>query len=224
LKESTRQMLFMYENEGRSLQEIATQFNMSRQSIHLRLKRVGYTPRPDSRSRGHCNESVVYNGVRFFKSKKGGWRTSSHPRLTLAREIWADHHGEIPEFAMIYTKVQGSTNINDYYMKTKEERCLILSELGKPHQKKPMAEGTLRNTKMGEVVKYGKGWVKKERYEYLKSGGALEAGQMVYNGEALEKGEMFSVIRNQTPRELTKEGALLYQIKKQIKKRESNEN
>lgn len=224
MKESTRQMLLMYENEGRSLQEIATQFNMSRQSIHLRLKKAGYTPRPDSRSRGHCNESVVYNGVRFFRSKKGGWRTSSHPRLTLAREIWTDHNGEIPPLAMIYTKVQGSTDINDYYMKTKDERCLMLSELGKPHQKKPMSEGTGRLTKMGEVVKHNGGWIKKERYEYLKSGGALEAGKVVYNGEALTRAETTSCVRNQIPRELTKEGALLFQIRQQIKKRESNEN
>ena len=84
-----------------------------------------------------------------------------------------------------------------------------------------MPEGTKRNTSMGEVVKYGDGWIKKDRYEFIKNGGVLEEGQMVYNGEALEKGEMFSVIRNQIPKELTKEGALLFQIKQQIKLRES---
>lgn len=221
MKESTKQMLLMYENEGRSIQEIAVQFNITRQSVHGRLKTANYTPRPDSRLRGNCNESIVYNGVRYFRSKKGGWRTSTLPRITLNRKIWEDNFGAIPELAMIYTKVQGSTNINDYYMKTKEERCKLLAKLGEPHQKKPMPQGTKRNTSMGEVVKYGDGWIKKERYEFIKNGGVLEEGQMVYNGEALEKGEMFSVIRNQTPKELTREGALLYQIKQQIKLRES---
>ena len=61
MKESTKQMLWMYEKEGRSLQEIATQFNISRQAVHGRLKTTGYTPRPDSRYRGNCNESVVYS-------------------------------------------------------------------------------------------------------------------------------------------------------------------
>jgi hypothetical protein len=221
MKESTKQMLWMYEKEGRSLQEIATQFNISRQAVHGRLKTTGYTPRPDSRYRGNCNESVVYNGVRYFKSKKGGWRTSTLPRITLNRQIWKDNFGAIPKLAMIYTKVQGSTNINDYYMKTKEERCKLLAKLGEAHQNKPMPQGTKRNTSMGEVVKYGNGWIKKDRYEFIKNGGVLEEGQMVYNGEALEKGEMFSVIRNQIPKELTKEGALLYQIRQQIKLRES---
>jgi len=221
LKESTKQMLWMYENEGKSIQEIAVQFNISRQAVHERLKRAGYTPRPDSRYRGNCNESVVYNGVRYFRTKKGGWRTSTLPRITLNRKIWEDNFGAIPELAMIYTKVQGSTNINDYYMRTKEERCKLFAKLGEPHQKKPMPEGTKRNTSMGEVVKYGDGWIKKDRYEFIKNGGVLEEGQMVYNGEALEKGEMFSVIRNQIPKELTKEGALLYQIRQQIKLRES---
>jgi hypothetical protein len=210
----------MYQNEGRSIQEIATHFNISRQATHERLTRAGYKPRPSSIKKGSCNESVVYNGVKYFRAKKGGWRTSTLPRITLNRKIWEDNFGAIPELAMIYTKVQGSTNINDYYMRTKEERCKLLAKLGEPHQRKPMPEGTKRETSMGEVVKYGDGWIKKGRYEFIKNGGELKEGQMVYNGEALEKGEMFSVIRNQIPKELTKEGALLYQIKQQIKLRE----
>lgn len=210
----------MYENEGRSIQEIAAQFNISRQATHERLTRAGYKPRPSSIKRGNCNESVVYKGVKYFKSKKGGWRTSTPPRITLNRQIWQDHFGAIPEGAMIYTKVQGSTNINDYFMKTKEERCKLFAKIGEPHQRKPMPEGTKRKTSMGEVVKFGDAWIKKGRYEFIKNGGELKEGQMVYNGEALEKGEMFSVIRNQTPKELTREGALLYQIKQQIKLRE----
>jgi len=221
LKESTKQMLWMYENEGRSIQEIAVQFNICRQAVYERLKRAGYTPRPDSRYRGNCNESVVFNNERYFKAKKGVWRTSTEPRKTLAREIWKAHNGDIPELAMIYTKVQGSTDINDYFMITKEERCKLLAKLGEPHQKKPMAQGTQRTTKMGEVVKYGEGWIKKERYEFLKNGGVLEEGQVVYNGEALTRAETTSCYRNQIPRELTKEGALLFQIKQQIKLRES---
>ena len=220
MKESTKQMLWMYQNEGRSIQEIATHFNISRQATHERLTRAGYKPRPSSIKKGSCNESVVYNGVKYFRAKKGGWRTSTLPRITLNRKIWEDNFGAIPELAMIYTKVQGSTNINDYYMRTKEERCKLLAKLGEPHQRKPMPEGTKRETSMGEVVKYGDSWIKKGRYEFIKNGGELKEGQMVYNGEALEKGEMFSVIRNQIPKELTKEGALLYQIKQQIKLRE----
>ena len=221
MKESTKQMLWMYEKEGRSLQEIATQFNTARQNVHGRLKRAGYKPRPDSRHRGNCNESVVYNGVRYFKSKKGSWRTSTGFRVTLNRQIWKDNFGEIPEGAMIYTKVQGSININDYYMRTKEERCQLLSKLGEKYKKKPMSEGTESSNKMGEVVKSSGGWVKKDRYNFIKNGGVLEEGQVVYNGVALNREEMSSVIRKQTPKELTKEGALLYQINKQIKKRSS---
>jgi hypothetical protein len=211
----------MYEKEGRSLQEIAVQFNISRQSVHGRLKTAGYTPRPDSRYRGNCNESVVFNKDRYFKSKKGGWRTSTEPRKTLAREIWKAHNGDIPELATIYTRVQGSTDINDYFIRTKEERCKLLSKLGEPHQKKPMAQGTQRTTKAGEVVKYGEGWIKKDRYEFFENGGELKKGQVVYNGEALTRAEVSSCVRNEVPKELTKEGALLFQIRQQIKVRES---
>jgi hypothetical protein len=211
----------MYEREARSIQEIAVQFNLSRQAVHERLKRAGYNARPDSKVRSNCNESVLFNNERYFKSKKGGWRTSTTPRKTLAREIWKFYYGEIPHLAMIYTKVQGSTNINDYYMRTKEQRCKLLAELGKPHQRKPMIEGTQRTTKMGEVVKYKNGWIKKDRYEFLKNGGEIKDGQVVYNGEALTRAEVSSCVRNEVPKKLTKEGALLFQIRQQIKVRES---
>ena len=59
-------MLWMYENEGKSLNEIATQFNLTRQSVHNRLKRIGYKARPSKREMK--NESLVYNGKTFFKS------------------------------------------------------------------------------------------------------------------------------------------------------------
>jgi len=214
-------MLWLYSNEGKSLSEIGVQFNLQRQSVHKRLQRAGYAPRPDSKRLSKLNDIILYNEKRYFKAKKGGWRTSIEPRITLHRQIWIDNFGEIPKGAMIYAKVQGSINIDDYFMRTKEERKEDLSKICNNHSNKPAVEGVVHCNPSGDYVKYKGKWMKKDRFEYLQSGGIIKEGQSVYNGVALDKDELFSVLRNGIPRELTKEGALLYQINKQLKKREA---
>lgn len=109
-KDVTVKMLALYK-EGKSFQDLALMFGVTRQRVHQRLKSlIG----PINKMRDKNNvRHVMFDGMCFFDDGRNGYfyHISGNKRLALHREVWKSVHGPIQKGFHIHHK-DGDKNNN----------------------------------------------------------------------------------------------------------------
>jgi len=76
--------------QGLSLEQVAEEFNRSRQTVWKMFDRRGWSLRPRS---GPERDGCTYNGLVYRLANTGYLRCTTGGREYLHRQVWMDHHG-----------------------------------------------------------------------------------------------------------------------------------
>jgi hypothetical protein len=83
-------MMMLYDS-GRSLEQVAAAFGVTRQSVYVMLKRRGVTLRaPNPR------QHTWFNGEKFTVRNNGYFGRTTGDRAMMHRVVWEHHRGPIP--------------------------------------------------------------------------------------------------------------------------------
>jgi len=85
----------LYQRVGLSVNQIARKFGVSWATVHYHLKKAGVAFRPRRRA---IRPPVTWRGRRYhYVTGKRCYVSYARPRTYLARDVWAYHHGPIPD-------------------------------------------------------------------------------------------------------------------------------
>lgn len=103
--ERTSEMYETYQ-AGKSLEEVAVKFGITRQSVYAAFKVRGYELRP---KREHL-PCIVFDGNKYTKMNSGYYRKTDGNRSLMHRDIWEHHNGPIPDGWDIHHKDENKQN------------------------------------------------------------------------------------------------------------------
>lgn len=113
--------------QGASIEQVATEFGRSRQSVWKLWERRGYLMRP---VRGPARQSTEYGGTSYSIGTQGYFRATTGDRHLLHRRVWEDAHGTIPEGYDVHHVDHNKTNndIANLRLLTKAEHTRLHAE------------------------------------------------------------------------------------------------
>ncbi len=92
--------------QGLSLAQVAAEFDVSRQSVHMMFKRRGF----DLRKRPPARPSCTFNGQTYTLRDNGYYAGTTGDRPLLHRDVWESVHGPIPDGYDIHHRDHDKTN------------------------------------------------------------------------------------------------------------------
>ena len=92
--------------QGLSLQQVAAEFNRTRQTVWKMFRRRGW----DMRQRPPARPAIDYGGLIYSLGDLGYYRCTTGDRDYLHRKVWADHHGAIPHGFDVHHRDHDKTN------------------------------------------------------------------------------------------------------------------
>lgn len=91
---------------GLSLEDVADEFGVSRQTVFIRFKRRELKMRPIPSP----NDSVIWSGRKYSMRDNGYYALTNGDRNYLHRDVWEATHGPIPDGFDVHHKDEDKTN------------------------------------------------------------------------------------------------------------------
>ncbi len=112
--------------QGLSIEQVAAEFNRSRQTVWKMFTRRGWDMRPKPPAR----DRVEYNGRWYSPANVGYYRCTQGDRHYLHRRVWEDANGPIPDGYDIHHRDHNKTNndLDNLQLLTKDDHTRLHAE------------------------------------------------------------------------------------------------